>query len=360
MRFIHDQAQWKMRFSSDYDKVTRLNRQLDSDEVWTYWPEMCLYHIDHDVVESITKDIQKWDKLDQMNDKAKEWAIGSTRVFGNCPTVPYAQKVYAHMQFLNSFCMDDPYENSCRKGTALTFGSAFLSNCRAILVNDCKSLIDLKGFESEKTTKKDIAAALFGQEVLRDTTTFARDHVSRQVYEIHRLNNLCWIDAVLREGHSFAKNEALNLKTTYEEQMDHRIETAGFELVLAGILPPKDAKLHMYRNYNPFLHQGSMIVALDNDTASAPKERTEVDRSLSNLLFNLVEGRSEMEAVRELLSRRNLIARNMEQQMKILPKSWRPLYQSIFNYALTLCDYEYVHGKGDRYNPRYGFTWESC
>lgn len=361
LHFAQPLVPWKMRFSSDWDKVSRLNQDQSSDEVYTYWPESCLYRVDHDMVTRLNDDFMGWDLCrDGLHPHIMQWSAACSRLFSVFPELPVDQLSFAHRHYMTAFYMDDSMERSCRNGTSTTFGSAFVSNLRSIYSDPLLFLIDLNAFESDLVPRSQIDAALFAQEVTRCTTEFGKKVLSHSHFAYHRHVSLLWLEYLLREAAAYQENIRTGGTSSYSDLLETRHMTIGFEMTTAGILPPDDTVVNrILTPFNPFYHLGSIIVVIDNDTASAPKEMgTESDETSPSNFFIIQkkEGKGDLEAVRHLLEKRNAMAKCMDDQLTMLPASWRPAYFNILKCAFSFCDFEYVLEHG-RPNTRYGFMW---
>lgn len=359
--FTHPEVEWQMRFSSDYDWLCNRNRKSDSDEVYSYWPESCMYTVDHDVVTRLYEGYMDWNVArNRLEPKIVEWAAACGRIFSVFPELPMEQLSFAHRHYTTTFFMDDPYERSCRKGTGNSFGRAYLHNLRLIFQGETTGWSDLKCFQSDRTPSVDVEVALFALDIVKENRSLGERVLSRDQFDFHLKTCYLWLDFLSRESKSFEDNVSQGSVSGYSDLLGTRHITCGFELVIAGVLPSATFTLPLITPLNPFVHLAAVVVAMDNDIVSVPKERKsgEDQESPSNFFFTIRnrEEDSDMRAVRQLLHRRNAMVKCLHDQIMMMPPGWKHSYLNLLKYTMSICDFEYVLGHGSP-NPRYGFVW---
>ena len=182
------------------------------------------------------------------------------------------------------------------------------------------------------------------------------------MFQHHQGGSLLFYEYLMRESGNFYKHVQERTSIDYETLLETRIMTIGLEYVLSAVLP-QDGSIHdrLMGHFNPFLHVLGTCVSFDNDIAASPKEKGLTDGTdvcPINMFFSISKEHNDpMDSVRAALLRRNATMSLMEQQVKMLPGSWRKSYENTLKLALSFCDYEYLLGHG-RPNPRYGNTWQ--
>ena len=355
-----------MRFTADYEKSVRLNKDRESVDVYTYWPELCVssnsntMYMDHDLISYMESEYEKWPLTAGMKADVLDFSKGIARVYGMFPEVPWDRLSFGHKHFAAAFFVDDPYEECCRLGVCASFGTAYIQNLCTIVSNG-PNMIDLKGLESDLVSRRLIDDCLFAQECLKSATACAFQTLTRQQFKHCQVNAQLFLEYLIRESVTYTKAVQEKKLIDYEVMLETRGMTIGFEYVLNPVYP-QDESIHdrLMQHFNPFVHICSAVVAIDNDIASAAKEKGLPDGSqiaFSNFYFCLLkEYATEMEAVREAVLRRNAMALHCEQEIKMLPKSWRKSYENTLKLCYACTDYHYLLGHG-RPNPRYGVTW---
>jgi hypothetical protein len=333
-----------------------------SNKLANFWPRKYLYTIDHDLLRQLSSDYRQWDLARaHLSADHLHWSAGVARCFSYFKDLPYERLAFAHRHCTTTFFMDDVWERSCFGGTSGTFGRAYLSNLANTVRGQEGYIIDLNVFKSDAVTDNLLDSALFAQNILRQNLETGKKVLSPLGYALQKEVILIWFQNLIREESLLLPSQKDGNKYHYDNLMNTRVMTVGYELVLPAILPVSDnTGAEIIRPYHNFAMMGSMVAALDNDLASAPKEQGKWagDESPMNLLFAVQreDGCGVMAAARKIVNRRNAIVKVMAGELEVCPKRWRAAYTNMLLYALNFSDYEYVSEHG-RPNTRYGFTW---